>query len=690
MPQLQINQGPQDALLYDNNKSYFTNVGYVRTSNFQVEYRDVDSQNNANFGQTVQFIIPKAADLLGPVDLRLELDSPNSWDPVTTVSTGQAWYAQWVDELGFAMIDKMTFSVGSNDIETITGEQMQIQNELMTSDEMRLGYDHTLKTGRRAFLGGHDYTVISKAATHVPWLNGTSAASGSPTVTPATAGAYTLGTVTSSTSGTTASAGNLAIAIGDLLYTQGGVFVGKITEAIIATNSAVMSSNEIKLDHVAIDLDAATALVIVRSVGHYYPGEIPLPAKAANVLATTGNGKGAGNTTYGKLMWARRGGFQEDFTRLCCYKAKGDNVIGDASVSQAPRLLNVPLGFFFAKHVSQYFPLAAVAGCNDVRVSIKFRPLKELLQVNRIGSTSAAFPSFPSNNPIKDLKLRCHYVHVTGPEAQLLMNKEHVRLLKLWQHQSKSFTDCANKSKFDLDLSLLHPCSTLIVTIRREEDVANSDIDSCDAAQKGFFFYHGDGTNPNYDRAQSLLGGVTVTGTDQGVGDNATSRNTVKVQSIELSLNGQERHPGLPKGIESEFIRSRLIPGLHSNSNAYQKQITAMGVHGTGLTEDAQAFSAQAEGSDLAKYGLQGSKNIFVYPFSLNPEGGNPAGAVNFSKVSHAKLSIHLDPPTGVMGTQNVADINNSRGGTNYRVDVYALYYNWLQIKDGRALLSFA
>ena len=29
-------------------------------------------------------------------------------------------------------------------------------------------------------------------------------------------------------------------------------------------------------------------------------------------------------------------------------------------------------------------------------------------------------------------------------------------------------------------------------------------------------------------------------------------------------------------------------------------------------------------------------------------------------------------------------------GKTPYRVDVYALYYNWLQIKDGRARLSFA
>ena len=76
MPQLQINQGPQDALLYDNSRSYFTNVGYVRTSNFQVEYRDVDPQSAAQFGGTVNFVIPKAADLLGPVDLVIDIPSP--------------------------------------------------------------------------------------------------------------------------------------------------------------------------------------------------------------------------------------------------------------------------------------------------------------------------------------------------------------------------------------------------------------------------------------------------------------------------------------------------------------------------------------------------------------------------------------------------------------------------------------
>ena len=54
------------------------------------------------------------------------------------------------------------------------------------------------------------------------------------------------------------------------------------------------------------------------------------------------------------------------------------------------------------------------------------------------------------------------------------------------------------------------------------------------------------------------------------------------------------------------------------------------------------------------------------------------ASSVNFSKVSHAKLNLKWKNPVG-WGTSD-----------NMRIDVHAIYYNWLQIKDGRALLSFA
>jgi hypothetical protein len=502
MPQLQINQGPQDALLYDNSRSYFTNVGYVRTSNFQVEYREVEAQNDAKLGSTVQFVIPKAADLLGPCDLRVEIPAALTTATLAANAVGEA-YSQWVDELGFAMIEKITFSVGSNDIETITGEMLQIKNELMTSDEMRLGHGHTLKTG---------------------------------------------------------------IAMTDPGYTT-----------------------DVKNDY------------------------------SRTILS---------------------------------YSAAGASTVTPTAAKK--RFLVVPLGLFFTKHVSQYFPLAAVAGCNDVRISIKFRPMNELIQVKTGGGmTPSLNPDFTGGKHFDKCCLLCHYVHVTGPEAQVLMNKEHVRLLKLYQHDTKTMKSV--KGKFDLDLSFLHPISTLLITIRRENDM-NSEADTNNAQAKGLFFYHGDGTNPNYDAPTTHVG-------------------TCKVSSIQLTLNGQERHPGLSQGIDYHYLRERLVPMLHSNSNQSERMVM-------GLT-----------GSDDSKldYALKGSKNIIVYPFSLNPEGTNPSGAVNFSKVSHAKLTIHLDDTWHTNTVDNA--VANPAGGTdasNYVVDVYGLYYNWLQIKDGRALLSFA
>ena len=75
---------------------------------------------------------------------------------------------------------------------------------------------------------------------------------------------------------------------------------------------------------------------------------------------------------------------------------------------------------------------------------------------------------------MSDVKLRCQYVHVTGPEAQTLMNKEHVRLLKLYQHQDAIFDATKGKTELSMDLALMHPVSTLLITIRRRSDFQQS------------------------------------------------------------------------------------------------------------------------------------------------------------------------------------------------------------------------
>ena len=467
MPQLQINQGPQDALLYDNSRSYFTNVGYVRTSNFQMELRDVDPQNTARLGSTVQFVIPKAADLLGPVDLMLT----TSKESAHAGSSGSM--ASWVKKFGFACIDQITFSVGSHDIEKITGDQLDIVNELMRDDESR-------------------YTDI----------------------------------------------------------------VGNIAGAYSADDNLAITNGAVQIDK------------------------------------------------------------NHSFT--------------------------IPLGLFFTKHPSQYFPLAAIAGCNDVRITIRFRQKNDLIHTSGAGITVSSL-----NCNIESATLRCHYIHVTGPEASTLMNKEHVRLLKLFHHDSVTVKSAHAGKSVSKDLSFLHPVSELIIVLRKDEDFSSGTADTRD-----FYTYK----------------------------DNMTK--------FRLTLNGQDRHPSLSTGIEKSYIQDRLMPMLHTNtSNNHPTPVSAT-VDLSGVTVQPTAAylnsGATAANSTISGTGtvsvvnslsqLLDRKEIIVYPFSLNPEGSNPAGAVNFSKVSHAKLSVDID--------------SNLSG--DHTMDIYAVYYNWLQIKDGRALTSFA
>ena len=598
MPQLQINQGPQDALLYDNTRSYFTNVGYVRTSNFQVELRDVEPVNNAELGSQVQFVIPKAADLLGPLDLIVEFNAPSSLN----VASG---YAAWVENIGYAMLEKVIFSVGSTDVETITGDQLNIINELMRSETQRL--DKTIgKTGRGACSYQPNHLAVAGSA------------------------------------------------------------------------------------HVFFDTPGA-------SVPH------------GGTEFTDGRAIAINDAAYSTAADTKR------------YKKK----------------VVVPLGLFFTKHPSQYFPLAAIAGCNDVRVTVKFRNMSELIIVGNsavacsllddvavAGSVSAGDPGTATNpvttidvaasptavtmanltwpnKKIESCHLRAHYVHVTGPEATTLMNKEHVRLMKLWQNNGAFTKKVTGKStatsnkvngSFNIDLSFLHPIQEFIITIRKTTELSSADSGEVapnaldqKALGKNRFAYHGNGTDPNIEsmanRCSAGDGAIlsTAVGSDSaaklqsyqskppGVFSADLSTPTLKVNGFKLTLNGQERHPSLNKGIERDYLMDRLMPMLHSN---------------TATNYEAISRGSLVDGSELDFAHLQqlkDRKEIYVYPFALNPEGPNPSGAVNFSKVSHARLTIEYDS-VGVYGGEEV----------EFQVDVYGVYYNWLQIKDGRALLSFA
>ena len=369
--------------------------------------------------------------------------------------------------------------------------------------------------------------------------------------------------------------------------------------------------------------------------------------------------------------------------------------------------LIIPLNFFFTKAPSHCFPMCAVAGSHDVRIQIKLRPLSELLiikttpQIKAVGNISAQHDksvvmSAGVGKPLSEVKiksdgckLRVSYVHVTGPEATDLMNSEQVRLMKLWMPHpvNKLLTPSDYTSTlFDFELPFLHPVQELIIVIRKVSEISNStDMsskpDNVDqgARAKNRFAFQGGGRDPNIESIKNMTYDGAAGGYQADVDDSY-----LEVDSFKLTLNGQERHPSLAAtGLDRRYLMERVMPQLHSNTSSRYTQLLKMhsehagsphynsGIVGTQPTQVTD--SSVADFRHLEQ--CLDRKEIYVYPFCVNPEGSNPSGAVNFSKVSHAKLSI-----TGKVFGQ----------ATNYQCDVHAVYYNWLSIKDGRAVTSFA
>ena len=78
------------------------------------------------------------------------------------------------------------------------------------------------------------------------------------------------------------------------------------------------------------------------------------------------------------------------------------------------------------------------------------------------------------------------------------------------------------------------------------------------------------------------------------------------------------------------------------------------------------------------------SKHIYVYSFALRPEEHQPSGACNFSRIDVASLEYSTTPPDRLPGGRAVW------GAKTGQIDLYALNYNVLQVRNGLAGTSYA
>ena len=127
---------PQQGLLVDPSKTLFSYSGYVKTGDFQIEYQDMEEHGqDAKLGNTCVFKIDKNGSMLGKLDLIVQFDKADDLPS----SSSEVGSVAWVEALGYAMIEKAELYIGSNYlVETITGDQMYILNELAREPDKKL------------------------------------------------------------------------------------------------------------------------------------------------------------------------------------------------------------------------------------------------------------------------------------------------------------------------------------------------------------------------------------------------------------------------------------------------------------------------------------------------------------------------------------------------------------------------
>jgi len=122
-----VANGKQDVFLTGNPQISFFKMVYRRHTNFATESQPMYFDGTANFGQRISCLIPRRGDLLGKIYLEVLL-------PRLTVmnSDGSNVAVSYVNSIGNALIQEITFEVGEQEIDRQTGEWMEIWEQMTT------------------------------------------------------------------------------------------------------------------------------------------------------------------------------------------------------------------------------------------------------------------------------------------------------------------------------------------------------------------------------------------------------------------------------------------------------------------------------------------------------------------------------------------------------------------------------
>jgi len=149
--------GKQDVFLTGNPQITWFKMVYRRYTNFSVESQTIYFDGTPDFGKRLTCVIPRRGDLLGP--LMLEVTLPQIKYQLTAKGGPQIDFADgngkvdvteancnanYVTNLGHAIIEEVSVEIGEQEIDKQTGEWMHIWSKLVTSPGVQAGLNEML------------------------------------------------------------------------------------------------------------------------------------------------------------------------------------------------------------------------------------------------------------------------------------------------------------------------------------------------------------------------------------------------------------------------------------------------------------------------------------------------------------------------------------------------------------------
>ena len=301
----------------------------------------------------------------------------------------------------------------------------------------------------------------------------------------------------------------------------------------------------------------------------------------------------------------------------------------ETSITVAGKYLYIPLQFWFCRNPGLALPLIALQ-YHEVKINLELRDVKDCYWAGESTIAEGEIPTTWTSNldvikpgSLQQPSLFVDYCYLDTDERRRFAQVSHEYLIEQIQYTGdESTSQSANKFK----MSFNHPVKELVWVVQPDAHLTDGTT-----GKQWFNFTDGDEFGDSVVAGGGASGGAQYVQTTAFFGKGENPVATCKIQ-----LNGHDRFS------ERDGRYFNLVQPYQHHENVP-------------------------------------SKGINVYSFALQPEGHQPSGTCNMSRIDNATLNVNL--------TSNSVKTSNGNP-RSCRVKIFAVNYNVLRVMSGMGGLN--